>query len=416
MKAICKNCVQIQEFPPGHYWSSKTNAFVRYYNSSWWPLSNKPIDGDWPLAPEQYRKLDLNVLRDTLERSVVKRLMCDVPYGVLLSGGLDSSLIASIVSRHAAKRVEENEKSDAWFPKLHTFSIGLEGSPDLAAAASVAKFLGTIHHEFHFTLQQGLDALSDVIYSIETYDITTIRASTPMFLLSRMIKAMGIKMVLSGEGSDEIFGGYLYFHKAPSPTDFQLEVCDKLRALSKYDCLRANKSSSAWGVEVRVPFLDFDFLDYAVSIDPAEKMVVHPVTKERRMEKYILRKAFDCREAPYIPDEVLWRQKEQLSDGVGYGWIDELKAYADRQVTDSQMLNAGLVFPHNTPNCKEAYLYRCIFHKHFPQESSARTVPGGPSIACSTARAFKWDQEWAKMNDPSGRAVAGVHQDAIFKN
>ena len=304
MKAICGNCIRIQEFPPGNFWSSKTNKFERFYDSSWWPLANQQgEDTVWPLAPEQYKKLDLNVLRDTLERSVVKRLMCDVPYGVLLSGGLDSSVIASIVVRHA------NEKSDAWFPKVHTFSIGLEDAPDLKAASKVAKFLGTIHHEFHFTVQQGLDAISDVIYSIETYDITTIRASTPMFLLSRIIKAMGIKMVLSGEGADEIFGGYLYFHKAPSATDFQLEICDKLRALSKYDCLRANKSSSAWGVEVRVPFLDLDFLDYAASIDPAEKMIVHPVTKESRMEKHILRKAFDCRKNPYLPVETLWRQK-----------------------------------------------------------------------------------------------------------
>lgn len=254
LKAIAGNCVHIQEFPPGHYWCSETNKFIRYYDSSWWPLADEQINSVWPLAPQIYKPLNLEMLKDKLERSVVKRLMCDVPYGLLLSGGLDSSLIASIVVRHAAKRVEENEKADAWFPKVHTFSIGLKGSPDLVAAAKVAKFLDTIHHEFHFTVQQGLDAISDVIYSIETYDITTVRASTPMFLLSRMIKAMGIKMVLSGEGSDEIFGGYLYFHKAPSANDFQLEICDKLRALSKYDCLRANKSSAAWGVEIRYLF------------------------------------------------------------------------------------------------------------------------------------------------------------------
>ncbi|KAK4337231.1 hypothetical protein RND71_044042 [Anisodus tanguticus] len=352
MKAITKNCVRVQEFPPGHFWSSKT-------------------------------------------------------------GGLDSSLIASMVVRHAKKRVEDDEKSDAWFPKVHTFSIGLKDSPDLLAAKKVAKFLDTVHHEFHFTVQQGIDALSDVIYHIETYDLTTVRASTPMFLLSRMIKAMGIKMVLSGEGADEIFGGYLYFHKAPTPQDFQKEICDKIRALSKYDCLRANKSSAAWGVEIRVPFLDLDFLEYAMCIDPAEKMPKHPVTGDERIEKFILRKAFHCKDNPFLPEDVLWRQKEQLSDGVGYNWIEFLQSYANKEITDTQMLNAKLTFPHNTPDSKEAYLYRSIFHKHFPQDCSALTVPGGPSIACSTPTAIKWDKEWIKKADPSGRAVTGVHLNAI---
>jgi asparagine synthase (glutamine-hydrolysing) len=335
--------------------------------------------------------------------------MTDVPYGVLLSGGLDSSLVASIVSRHAKKRVEDGERSEAWWPRVHSFTIGLKGSPDLVAAKEVADFLGTVHHEFTFAVQEGIDALRDVIYHIETYDVTTVRASTPMFLLARKVKAMGVKMVLSGEGSDEIFGGYLYFHKAPSPEKLHVETCHKIKALSKYDCLRANKSTAAWGVEVREPFLDRDFLDIVMSVDPKEKMI-RP--QEGRIEKYIIRKAFDDKENPYLPASILWRQKEQFSDGVGYSWIDSLKAYAEQEVSDEQLKAAQYRFPYNTPVSKEAYLYRSIFHSHFPQESAAKTVPGGPSIACSTPTAIEWDKAWKAMADPSGRSVLGVHNNS----
>lgn len=326
-----------------------------------------------------------------------------------MSGGLDSSLVAAIVTRHAAKRVEENEKSPAWWPRVHTFSIGLAGSPDLKAAQEVSAFLGTVHHEFHFSVQEGLDALSDVIYHIETYDVTTIRASTPMFLMSRKIKAMGVKMVLSGEGADEVFGGYLYFHKAPSPEAFHVETCKKISLLSKYDCLRANKSSAAFGVESREPFLDRDFLNIAMAIDPREKMIDLANSK---MEKWILRKAFDDQQTPYLPPHVLWRQKEQFSDGVGYAWIDSLKSLADSEVSAEQLSFASFRFPHNTPTTKEAYFYRSIFASHFPQESAAKTVPGGPSIACSTPAALEWDLKWKDAADPSGRAISGVHVDA----
>jgi len=395
MKALSEDCERFEEFPPGCYWSSKTAEFKRWYYPKWWSeeISNEP--------------LNLQALRTSFERSVVKRLMTDVPYGVLLSGGLDSSLVAAIVSRHAKKRVEDNERSEAWWPRVHSFSVGLKGSPDLKAAKEVSDFLGTVHHEFTFSVQEGIDALRDVIYHIETYDVTSIRASTPMFLLARKIKAMGVKMVLSGEGSDEIFGGYLYFHKAPSPEKFHVETCHKIKALSKYDCLRANKSTAAWGVEVREPFLDRDFMDIAMSIDPQEKMI-----RNGRIEKYIIRKAFDDEENPYLPPHILWRQKEQFSDGVGYSWIDSLKAYAEKEVSDEQMKSAQYRFPYNTPVSKEAYLYRSIFHSHFPQESAAKTVPGGPSIACSTPTAVEWDREWKKMADPSGRSVLGVHNSA----
>jgi len=396
MKSLVEDCEVVEEFPPGHYYSSKIGEFRRYYNAKW-------VSEEVPTTP-----LDLGLVSKTLENAVVKRLMTDVPYGVLLSGGLDSSLIATIAARHAAMRVEDNEKTVAWWPRLHSFSIGLPGSPDLKAAKTASEFLGTVHHEFTFTVQEGIDALSDVIYHIETYDVTSIRASTPMYFLARRIKAMGVKMVLSGEGSDEIFGGYLYFHKAPSAEKFHKETCHKLKALSKYDCLRANKSTLAWGVEVRCPFLDRDFLDVAMSIDPTEKMI----TKER-IEKWILRKAFDNKEKPWLPDNILWRQKEQFSDGVGYSWIDSLKAYAEREVSDETMKNAARIFPHNTPVTKEAYLYRSIFAKHFPSESAARTVPGGPSIACSTPAAVEWEKSWKDRADPSGRAIAQVHVAAL---
>jgi len=397
MKALATECERFEEFPPGHYWSNKTKQAVRWYNPTWF---SEQIPNE---------KLDYKELKDTLDRAVVKCLMTDVPYGVLLSGGLDSSLIASIASRHVAKRVEDQEKTQAWWPRLHSFSIGLKGAPDLMYAKQVADFLGTVHHEFHFTVQEGIDALSDVIYHIETYDVTTIRASTPMYFLARKIKAMGVKMVLSGEGADEVFGGYLYFHKAPSPEKFHVETCHKIKALSKYDCLRANKSTCAWGVEVRPPFLDKDFLDLAMSIEPSEKMIRK---EEGRIEKYIVRKAHDDKEHPYLPDSILWRQKEQFSDGVGYSWIDSLKAYAETEVTDEQLKMAEFRFPYNTPTTKEAYLYRSIFHKHFPQESAAKTVPGGPSIACSTPAAIEWEKSWKTMADPSGRSIQGVHSSA----
>jgi len=400
MKALATECERFEEFPPGHYWSHKTKQAVRWYNPTWW---SEQI----PSTP-----IDYKLLRDTFEKAIIKCLMTDVPYGVLLSGGLDSSLVASIASRHVKNRVEDHEKSPAWWPRLHSFSIGLKGAPDLKYAKEVADFLGTVHHEFHFTVQDGIDAIPDVIYHIESYDVTTVRASTPMYLLARKIKAMGVKMVLSGEGSDEMFGGYLYFHKAPSKDKFHVETCHKLKALSKYDCLRANKSTSAWGVEVRPPFLDKDFLDVVMSIDPQEKMIV----KGERIEKYILRKAHDDKANPYLPDSVLWRQKEQFSDGVGYSWIDSLKAHAEKEVSDEQLKMAEFRFPYNTPVTKEAYWYRSIFQKHFPQDAAAKSVPGGPSIACSTPAAIEWEKSWKQMADPSGRSVQGVHDSAVATN
>jgi len=399
MKALVEDCIKFEEFPPGHYMSNNTGSQPkRWYNAPW-------VSEEIP-----HEELNLEHLRKTFEKAVIKRLMTDVPYGVLLSGGLDSSLVASIASRHAAKRVEEEEKSPAWWPRLHSFSIGLPGSPDLKYAKEVASYLGTVHHEFHFTVEEGIDALSDVIYHLETYDVTTIRASTPMYFLSRKVKAMGVKMVLSGEGSDEIFGGYLYFHKAPSPDKLHVETCHKLKALSKYDCLRANKSTMAWGLEARVPFLDRDFLNVSMGIDPKFKMVRH---HDKKIEKYILRKAFDVPEDPYLPSNVLWRQKEQFSDGVGYSWIDGLKKHADSEVTDEMFKNAPFLFPHNTPATKEAFLYRSLFHKHFPQECAAKTVPGGPSVACSTPAAIEWEKSWANNLDPSGRSAIGVHEHSV---
>ena len=326
--------------------------------------------------------------------------MCDVPYGVLLSGGLDSSLIAAITQTFAENRVEDEGKSRAWWPRLHSFSIGLQGSPDLAAAKKVADALGTVHHTIHFTVQEGIDALPDVIRHIETYDVTSIRASTPMYLMARRIKAMGIKMVLSGEGADEVFGGYLYFHKAPSARDFHEETVRKLDMLHKYDCLRANKSMAAWGIEARVPFLDREFLDIAMAFAPTAKMV-----GAGRMEKFPLRTAFEGA----LPAEILWRQKEQFSDGVGYSWIDSLKAHAERRVTDAELAEAKYRFPYNPPATKEGYLYRTLFASQFPSDASARCVPGGPSIACSTPTAILWDAAFANNADPSGRSVLGVH-------
>lgn len=395
MKALEHGCVRFEVFPPGEIFSSATESFSRWYNPGWF-------------APEHIGKtpLDLKALREAFEASVKRRMMSDVPWGVLLSGGLDSSLVASIAVREKQKLVESGGE---WINRIHSFTIGLENSPDLKAAKEVADFLGTIHHSYTYTIQEGMDAVSEVIKHLETYDVTTVRASTPMFLMSRKIKAMGIKMVLSGEGADEVFGGYLYFHKAPSAEKFHRETVDKLRALHQYDCLRANKSTSAWGIEARVPFLDADFLEVAMNIDTREKMID---AKNGKMEKYIIRKAFDDEEKPYLPKNILWRQKEQFSDGVGYGWIDSLKDWAEREVTERQMKHAARLFPYNTPQTKEAYLYRSIFTKHFEKEVAAQTVPGGPSIACSTAAAIEWDAAFKNMADPSGRAVSGVHVEA----
>lgn len=338
---------------------------------------------------------------------MVRRMMSDVPWGVLLSGGLDSSIVAAICARHIARR-------SANFPKLHSFTIGLDGSPDLVAAKKVADFLGTIHHSYTYTIEEGADAVRDVIRCLETYDITTVRASTPMYLMARKIKAMGIKMVLSGEGADEVFGGYLYFHKAPNAQEFMDETIDKLSRLYMYDCLRCNKAMSAWGVEPRVPFLDADFLDVAMNLDPREKMIKldRDVSEDdRRMEKWVIRKAFDTPDDPYLPHDILWRQKEQFSDGVGYGWVDHLKDIGEREISDQMFASAKNRFPHNTPTTKEGYRYRMIFEEFFPGEAAERTVPGGKSIACSTERAMNWDKTFALRADPSGRA-AGVHSSA----
>lgn len=392
MKALIKFCQHIEDFPPGHYLTKNTEKPVRYYYPDW--REYETVSG---------QALDHTALHNALESAVHQQLMSDVPYGVLLSGGLDSSIISAVTQRFARRRIEEEDTVEAWWPRLHSFAVGLEGSPDLAKARKVAEHIGTVHHEFKYTIQEGIDALRDVIYHIETYDVTSIRASTPMFLMARRIKAMGIKMVLSGEGADEVFGGYLYFHKAPNAKEFHAETVRKLDLLYKYDCLRANKSTAAWGIEVRVPFLDRDFLDVAMGFNPAEKM-----TGPGKMEKYPLRQAF----TGYLPDEILWRQKEQFSDGVGYGWIDALKQLGEDKVSDSQMANARYRFPYNTPVTKEAYYYREIFESHFPNEAAATCVPGGPSIACSTPTAIAWDESFAKNADPSGRAVLGVHQDA----
>ncbi|WIA15502.1 hypothetical protein OEZ85_002139 [Tetradesmus obliquus] len=400
MKCIKDECLKFQQFPPGHYYSSKTMSFTRYYNPQFY-LEFEASPPQCPSTP-----YDAKVLREAFEAAVVKRMMSDVPFGVLLSGGLDSSLVAAIASR-AIK-----SSDSVWGNRLHSFCVGLPGSPDLKAGREVADFLGTDHHEFTFTVQEGIDAISDVIQHIETYDVTTIRASTPMFLMSRKIKALGVKMVLSGEGSDEVFGGYLYFHKAPNREEFFQETVRKVQALYQFDCLRANKSTMAWGVEARVPFLDRQFLNVAMAIDPAEKMINKA---EGRMEKYILRKAFDTPENPYLPAHVLWRQKEQFSDGVGYSWIDGLKDHANNVVSDQMLAAAQHRYLDNTPRTKEAYFYRSIFESHFPQKAAADTVPGGPSVACSTATAALWDAAWAGCEDPSGRAVAGVHDSAYEK-
>ena len=337
-----------------------------------------------------------------MEEAVHRQFMSDVPYGVLLSGGLDSSVISAIAKKYAARRIETEDLKDAWWPQLHSFAVGLKESPDLVAARKVAEHIGTVHHEVNFTIEEGLDALRDVIYHIETYDVTTIRASTPMYLLARVIKSMGVKMVLSGEGSDELFGGYLYFHKAPDAKEFHEETVRKLSKLHSYDCLRANKSLAAWGVEGRVPFLDKEFMDVAMRLNPTDKMS----GKNGKIEKHILRKAFE----DMLPHEVAWRQKEQFSDGVGYGWIDTLKKITSEKVSDDELKNAAYRFPINTPDTKEAYFYRSIFAELFPGDEAARTVPYEKSVACSTAKALEWDEAFKNMNDPSGRAVKSVHE------
>ena len=378
MKCLVDVCDEVDVFPPGHVYSSRTGELRRYFQPSWW-FTESII----PRNPVDYQRL-----RDTLEKAVIKRLMSDVPYGVLLSGGLDSSLIAAIAARHARHRVEDDENSEAWWPRLHSFSIGLPDAPDLLAARRVADFLGTVHHTFHFTIADGLDALSDVIYHLETYDVTTVRASTPMYFLARKIKATGVKMVLSGEGSDEIFGGYLYFHQAPSGAELHRECLSRIKALHYADCLRANKSTMAWGLETRVPFLDKEFLEVAMNIDPDEKLC-----RGDRMEKYILRKAFDVESSPYLPQDILWRQKEQFSDGVGYSWIDQLKAFTEAQVTDEMFATAKDIFPQDTPVTKEAYYYRSLFHKHFPQ-----------TMCLATIKRWVPRTDWGCHSDPSGRA------------
>ncbi len=393
MKSLVRICDDVAAFPPGCVYDSARGELVQWYKRAW-----RDYDAVQGVAADKAE------LRDAFERAVHRQLMSDVPYGVLLSGGLDSSLVAACAAKFARKRVEDDDTGEAWWPRLHSFAIGLDGSPDLKAAQIAADALGTVHHGFTYTFAEGLDALPEVIRHIETYDVTTIRASTPMFLLARRIKAMGVKMVLSGEGSDELFGGYLYFHKAPNAREFHEELVRKLDALHSYDCLRANKSMMAWGVEPRVPFLDVEFMDVAMRMDAQHKM-----SGNGKIEKSVLREAFEG----YLPQEILWRQKEQFSDGVGYGWIDGLKAHAEANVSDAEFAAAETRFPINPPQTKEAYFYRRIFEEIFPGEGCARTVPGGKSIACSSPAAIAWDAAFAKMADPSGRAVAGVHNDAV---
>lgn len=396
LKALEGVCPNIQEFQPGHYLYTKESTEVKsWYKREWMEYDNVKDNVS-----------DISELRTALESAVHRQLMSDVPYGVLLSGGLDSSIISAVAKQYAARRVEDDNKTEAWWPQLHSFAVGLKDSPDLVAARKVAEYIGTVHHEIHFTVEEALDALSDVIYHIETYDVTTVRASTPMYLLARFIKSMGVKMVLSGEGSDELFGGYLYFHKAPDAKAFHEETVHKLDRLHLYDCLRANKSLSAWGVEGRVPFLDKEFMDVAMRLNPKDKMCGNG-----KIEKYILRKAFE----DYLPESVAWRQKEQFSDGVGYNWIDSLREVAARKVTDRQMEHAAERFPINPPMSKEEYWYRTMFEEHFPSASAARTVPSVPSVACSTATALEWDASFKNRVDPSGRAVKAVHEEAYEK-
>ncbi len=392
LKALEGICTEYEPFQPGHFLSSRTGMVERWWTRDWFKYD-----------AVKDNEASVEELHDALEAAVKRQLMSDVPYGVLLSGGLDSSVISAIAKKNAARRVETDDQQEAWWPRLHSFAVGLKGAPDLAKAREVAEHIGTVHHEINYTIQEGLDAIRDVIYFIETYDVTTVRASTPMYLLARVIRSMGIKMVLSGEGADEVFGGYLYFHKAPDAKAFHEETVRKLSKLHLYDCLRANKSLAAWGVEGRVPFLDKEFLDVAMRLNPAAKMC-----PGKEIEKRIVREAF----ADMLPESVAWRQKEQFSDGVGYSWIDTLKEITSAAVTDEQMAHAAERFPINTPMNKEEYYYRSIFEEHFPSESAAKCVPSVPSVACSTAEALAWDKSFSKLNDPSGRAVKGVHENA----
>jgi len=389
LKSLEDVCPKIQLFPPGYYLTNKDDKPVKWYDRDWSSYENVKDN-----------KTSIKDLHDALSDAVHRQLMSDVPYGVLLSGGLDSSITSALAKKFASKRIESNDTKGAWWPQLHSFSVGLEGSPDLKAAQTVAKHIGTIHHEIKFTIQEGLDAIREVIYHLETYDVTTVRASTPMFLMARAIKSLGIKMVLSGEGADELFGGYLYFHKAPSPKEFHEETVRKLNKLHQYDCLRANKSLAAWGIEGRVPFLDKEFIDVAMRLNPKDKMITSD-----RMEKWVLRKAFES----YLPETVVWRQKEQFSDGVGYSWIDTLKKTVEKNISDSAIKNAHFRFPQQTPQNKEEFYYREIFNEYFPSESAALSVPSVPSIACSTPIALEWDEAFKNQNDPSGRAVTKIH-------
>lgn len=392
LKALEGVCTKIELFPPGHYISSSDGKLVKWYKRDW----NK-------YEAVKENETSIAEVRQALEDAVHRQLMSDVPYGVLLSGGLDSSVTSAIAKKYSERRIETDDKEKAWWPQLHSFSVGLDGSPDLVAAKKVADYIGTIHHEIKFTIQEGLDAIKDVIYNIETYDITTIRSSTPMYLMARVIKSMGIKMVLSGEGADEIFGGYLYFHKAPNAREFHEETVRKLDKLHMYDCLRANKSLMAWGIEGRVPFLDKEFIDVAMRINPKDKMI-----NGERMEKWVIRKAFE----DMLPESVAWRQKEQFSDGVGYSWIDTLKDIVEQEVTDKQLANAKFRFPIQTPTNKEEFYYRSIFEQHFPSDTAALSVPQEASVACSTSTALEWDEAFKNMNEPSGRAIANVHDEA----
>ena len=390
LKSLEGVCSKIELFPPGHYLESNKEGYIKWYNPEWVKFNNVSD-----------AKTSISELHDSLSSAVKRQLMSDVPYGVLLSGGLDSSITSALAKRFSSKRIESGDTQDAWWPQLHSFSVGLEGSPDLKAAKVVSDHIGTIHHEIIFTIQEGIDALRDVIYHLETYDITTVRASTPMYLMARAIKSLGIKMVLSGEGADELFGGYLYFHKAPSAEELHNETVRKLNKLHQYDCLRANKALAAWGIEGRVPFLDKEFIEVAMNMNPKDKMI-----NKDRIEKWVIRKAFE----EYLPDEVLWRQKEQFSDGVGYSWIDSLKDLVAKEITDEQMESASKKYPINPPQNKEEYYYRRIFEEHFPSDAAAKSVPSVPSVACSSPEALKWDESFQNQNDPSGRAISNVHK------
>ena len=392
LKALEGVCNKIEIFPPGHFLFSRDSKLVKWYQRDW--MNYESISSN---------ETDLNSLKNALEDAVHRQLMSDVPYGVLLSGGLDSSITSALAKKYSKNRIESDDQKAAWYPQLHSFAVGLAGSPDLKASKLVAEHIGSIHHEVTFTIQEGLDAIKDVVFHLETYDVTTIRASIPMYLMARVIKSMGIKMVLSGEGADEIFGGYLYFHKAPSAEEFHKETVRKLDKLYQYDCLRANKSLAAWGIEGRVPFLDKEFIDVAMRINPKDKMI-----NKDRMEKWVLRKSFES----YLPKAIAWRQKEQFSDGVGYDWIDSLKELVEENVSNDMFDNAKFTFPFQTPMSKEEYFYRSIFEKHFPSESAAKTVPSVPSVACSTPIALEWDKSFKNMNDPSGRSVSNVHLDS----